>query len=168
MDLVTPSSGLLFWMTVVFGIVFFILAKFGFPVITGMVGKRTEHIRKSLEEAEKAAAKLEGVQDTCRKMLDDTRMEQAAMLEEARKASARMVEQAAAEAKKQAAHMISEARAQIEIQKQEALADVRNTVVEMAVAVSGKVLRDELEDSARQRELADRIIREMESDNGSL
>lgn len=168
MDLVTPSSGLLFWMTVVFGIVFFILAKFGFPVITGMVGKRNEHIRKSLEDAEKAAAKLEGMQETCRQMLDDTRLEQAAMLEQARKASARMVEEAGDEAKKQAAHMISEAQAQIEIRKQEALADISNTIVEMAVAVSEKVLRDELEDSARQRKLVDRIISEMEADNGSL
>ncbi len=164
MDLVTPSSGLLFWMTVIFGIVFFILAKFGFPVITGMVGKRTEHIRKSLEDAEKAAAELKAVQDTCQKMLDDTRLEQAAMLEQARKASARMVEEAGAEAKKQAAHMISEARARIEIQKQEALADVRNTVVEMAVAVSEKVLRAKLEDSGQQRELVDRIVGEIESD----
>ena len=37
MSLLTPDSGLLFWMVIVFGIVFVILAKYGFPVITRMV-----------------------------------------------------------------------------------------------------------------------------------
>ena len=33
MSLLTPDSGLLFWMIVSFGIVFVILSKYGFPVI---------------------------------------------------------------------------------------------------------------------------------------
>ena len=37
MDLMIPDSGLLFWMFISFAILFFILAKFGWPVITGMV-----------------------------------------------------------------------------------------------------------------------------------
>ena len=37
MSLITPDIGLIFWMVVIFGVVFFILAKFGFPVITTMV-----------------------------------------------------------------------------------------------------------------------------------
>ena len=40
MSLLTPDSGLLFWMVIVFGIVFVILAKYGFPVITRMVDER--------------------------------------------------------------------------------------------------------------------------------
>ena len=54
MSLVTPDAGLLFWMVIIFGIVFFILAKFGFPVITKMVNERTESIDKSLAMAEEA------------------------------------------------------------------------------------------------------------------
>ena len=48
MNLITPDTGLLFWMVLIFGIVFFILAKWGFPAITGMVDKRNEHISESL------------------------------------------------------------------------------------------------------------------------
>ena len=44
MSLVTPDFGLLFWMVVIFGIVFFLLAKFGFPIITGMVEGRNAKI----------------------------------------------------------------------------------------------------------------------------
>ena len=45
MGLLTPDPGLLFWMVVVFGIVFFLLAKFGFPVIIKMVDDRKAQAR---------------------------------------------------------------------------------------------------------------------------
>jgi cyclophilin family peptidyl-prolyl cis-trans isomerase len=40
MSLLTPDSGLLFWMIVSFGIVFVILSKYGFPVIIKAVEQR--------------------------------------------------------------------------------------------------------------------------------
>ena len=57
MSLITPDIGLLFWMVVIFGAVFFILAKWGFPVITRMVEKRSDYIRDSLAAAEKARSR---------------------------------------------------------------------------------------------------------------
>lgn len=62
MNLVTPDSGLIFWMTLIFAIVFVILAKFGFPVITGMVDKRQEKIEGSLRDAQKAREEVEHLQ----------------------------------------------------------------------------------------------------------
>lgn len=58
MSLVTPDFGLLFWMVLIFGIVFFLLAKFGFPVITRMVEGRNAHIKDSLEQAETARQRV--------------------------------------------------------------------------------------------------------------
>ena len=43
-SILTPDFGLLFWMLVAFIVVLIILAKFGFPVITGMVEQRKEFI----------------------------------------------------------------------------------------------------------------------------
>lgn len=40
MGLLQPESGLLFWMLLSFIVVFVILAKYGFPVITKMVEER--------------------------------------------------------------------------------------------------------------------------------
>ena len=51
MNLLLPDSGLIFWMALIFAIVFFVLAKFGFPVITGMVERRNARIADSLEAA---------------------------------------------------------------------------------------------------------------------
>ena len=66
MNLLLPDSGLIFWMTIIFAIVFFVLAKFGFPVITGMVEKRHKRIEYALEAArvaEEAIAHLNQEQE---------------------------------------------------------------------------------------------------------
>ena len=47
MGLLTPDPGLLFWMVITFGVVFFILAKYGFPVILKTVEDRKAYIFKS-------------------------------------------------------------------------------------------------------------------------
>ena len=54
MDLVTPSIGLMFWTTLVFAILLFLLAKFAWKPILGAVKAREEKINNALEAAEKA------------------------------------------------------------------------------------------------------------------
>ena len=56
MSLVTPDFGLIFWMTLIFGIVLFLLWKFGFPTITDMVEKRARRINDSLQKAAEVRA----------------------------------------------------------------------------------------------------------------
>ena len=72
MDLLIPDSGLLFWMTLVFIIVFIILWKFGFPAIIGMVIARKAFIDDSLKKAHEANEKLANIQKkvnpSCRKL----------------------------------------------------------------------------------------------------
>ena len=58
MNILLPDTGLLFWMTVIFAVVFFVLAKFGFPVITDMVEKRTKKIDDALAAAKQADESL--------------------------------------------------------------------------------------------------------------
>lgn len=62
MDLLIPNSGLLFWMTIVFLIVAFIVIKFGFPAIINMVNERKAYIDDSLRKAHEANEKLFGIQ----------------------------------------------------------------------------------------------------------
>ena len=62
MDLLIPSSGLLFWMSITFFVVLFILWKWGFPAITDMVRERNAFIDESLRKAQEANDKLANIQ----------------------------------------------------------------------------------------------------------
>ena len=77
MNLITPDTGLLFWMVVIFGLVFFLLWKFGCPIITDMVDKRNATIEKSLKDAHEIEARMGQMVEEHARMLDETRKEQA-------------------------------------------------------------------------------------------
>ena len=83
MSLITPDFGLIFWMVIIFGVLFFILTKFGFPIITGMVDKRAERITESIRKADEAEAKLAGLADEQQALIARARLEQSRILKEA-------------------------------------------------------------------------------------
>ena len=64
MSLLTPDSGLVFWMLLSFGIVVGILCKYGFPVILQAVETRKNYIAQSLEAAREAQVQREQLQAT--------------------------------------------------------------------------------------------------------
>ena len=83
MSLITPDFGLLVWMTLIFGIVFFVLAKWGFPMITGSVEKRAQRIGDSIKAAKEAEEKLRNLAEEQSRMIEETRQEQSRILKEA-------------------------------------------------------------------------------------
>ena len=163
MNLITPDTGLLFWMVLIFGIVFFILAKWGFPAITGMVDKRNEHISESLRLADEAPARMSRLAEEQEKLIAETRQEQGRILKEAAQARAEILAQAKEDAKAQTAEMVSKAREQIENERESALRDIRRQVALLSVDVAEKVLRSKLDSSVEQQKLIDRYVDESRS-----
>ena len=160
MSLITPDFGLLFWMTLIFGIVFFLLAKFGFPMITGMVDKRSERINASIAKAKEAEERLNALALEQEKMIQEARAEQARILKEASDAREQMVAGAREEARIEAEKMIEHAKVQIAAEKESALRDIRSKVTLLSVQVAEKIVRKELESSSEQRVLIDKLLDE--------
>lgn len=102
MSLITPDFGLLFWMTLIFGIVFFVLAKFGFPAITGMVEKRSGKIEDSLRKADEAEKKLASIAREQERLLEEAHLEQSRILKEASEAREKIISTAREEASREA------------------------------------------------------------------
>ena len=160
MNLITPDSGLVVWMTIIFAIVFFILAKFGFPVITSMVKKRNDKINDSLAAARLAEEKLATLAHQQQELMDKARAEQAALLKEAAAARDNLIAQARQQAKEEADKIIQAARLEIAAERETALNDVRSQVAEISVEVAEKVIRKTLLETGEQVELMDRFIDE--------
>lgn len=161
MDLMLPDSGLLFWMTIIFAIVFFILAKFGFPIITGMVEKRNKRIDDALSAARVAEEALERLSQEQERILSETRAEQAQMLQEAASQRDAMIAKAREDARLQADALIKEAKERINEEKEAALRDVRREVALMSISIAEKVVRKEMSSEKGQKEFIDRMVAEM-------
>ena len=80
-SILTPDPGLLVWMLAAFLVVFFVLAKFGFPAITNMVEKRKNFIDESLRKAHEASVRLENIKQESESILQEARDKQAAISE---------------------------------------------------------------------------------------
>ena len=117
MSLLTPDTGLLFWMMISFGIVVFILVKYGFPVILKMVDDRKAYIEESLKMAEKAREELESVRKESALIIEKAHKEQMRILQNASKAGEVLISEAQAQAKTEAADLIEDARMQIRNEK---------------------------------------------------
>ena len=160
MQLLMPDTGLLFWMVVIFGLVFFLLAKFGFPIITSMVEKRNSTIDKSLKDAREIEARMGQMVEEHARMLDEARKEQAQILREATDTRNKILATAKDEAREEAAKILAEARTEIEAEKEAALRDVRKEVAVLSVSIAEKILRKELSEDKEQREYIDRMVDE--------
>ena len=160
MNLVTPDAGLLFWMVVIFGLLFFLLWKFGFPVITSMVEKRNSTIEKSLKDAHEIEARMGQMVEEHARMLEEARKEQAQILRDATDTRNKILAQAKDEAREEAAKILAEARTEIEAEKEAALRDVRKEVAVLSVSIAEKILRKELSEDKEQREYIDRMVEE--------
>ena len=161
MDLLIPSTGLLFWMTITYLVVFFLLWKFGFPVITGMVQERQAFIDDSLRKAHEANERLANIQKEGESILQEAREKQAQILKEAAETRDAIVEKAQDKARQEGARLMEDARIAIEQEKKAAIADIRKQVATLSVEIAEKVLRQNLKDDKTQMDLIDRMLDEV-------
>mgnify|MGYP003426930437 FL=1 len=168
MDLLIPDSGLLFWMTLVFVIVFLILWKWGFPSIVKMVNDRKAYIDGSLKKAREANEKLANIQKEGELLLQQAREQQAKILKEASATRDAIVEKAQDKARDEGARIIADAKTEIQNEKQAAIRDIRNQVAELSVQIAEKILREKLSGDKEQNELIDRLLDEVSSTDNNV
>ncbi len=153
MDLVTPEIGLIFWTTVTFVILLFLLAKFAWKPILKAVKDREASIEDALKSADKAREEMQKLKSDNEQILRDARAERDGILKDAREISEKMVADAKAKATAEGNKVIEQAREQIENQKMAAITDLKNQVAKMSIDIAEKVIRKELSDKANQEAL---------------
>ena len=161
MSLLLPDTGLLFWMVIIFAIVFFILAKFGFPVITKMLDKRRDYIDSSLRLAREADEKMGRMMEEQSRMIAQAREEQHRILKEAAQARDNRVRKGQEQAQDEARKRLKEARVKIEAEKESVHREIRSQTAMLSVKVAEKVLRQQLSTDKAQIDLVYRMLDEV-------
>ena len=152
MDLVTPDIGLIFWTTVSFAILYFVLSKFAWKPILGAVNERQESIKDALSSAEKAKEEMENLKAANEKILNDAKLQRESLLKEAREIKSKIISEAEYEAKEKANKLIESAKAAIENEKAAAMKELKNTVVDLSFDIAEKLISKELDNKEKQLE----------------
>ena len=159
-----PDAGLLFWMLLAFGVVFFVLYKYGFPIITSMIDARKRYIDDALKGAKEANEKIADIEQQCSGLLEEARQKQVEILREATAVREQIIKEAREKADAETEKMIAEAKREIERQREDAMNAVREEAAKVAIAVAEKVLRRELTGEQRQQQYIDSLVDETRSE----
>ena len=149
MDLVTPDIGLIFWTTVSFAILYFILAKFAWKPILGAVNEREESIKDAAEKAKEEMVNLKADNE---KILNEAKLQRESLLKEAREIKSKIIADAESEATEKANKLVEAAKTAIENEKSAAMKELQNTVVDLSLNIAEKLLSKELDNKEKQLE----------------
>lgn len=158
--LITPGVGLLFWMTISFLVLLFILGKFGWPVIMRMIREREDLIQKSLDEAQIARNEMAQLKFSNDQLLKQAMEERDVILKEAHLQSERMMEETKLRALEESQRIVLSARDSINYEKLQALTELKNQIANFSIEIVEKVLEEELSN----KELDKKIIEKRVSD----
>lgn len=159
-SLVQPAFGLVFWMTLSFLTVLFILAKFAWKPILTSLREREQGIEDALNESKRMREEMGRMQASNEEMMRQAREEREHLLKEARDIRDREIADAKARAKAEADALLGRAREDIRNEKNAAITEMKNQVAELSIQIAERILKEKLGDAAVQKALVDKVMNE--------
>lgn len=149
MELVSPGIGLIFWMTLSFGLVVWLLGRFAWKPIMRGLRERENSIQEALSAADKAREEMKALQFSNEALLQEAKDERDAILKEGRKIREKILEDARIKANEEAERIIGTARESIQYEKMAAITELKNQVAQLSIDIASNILKEELKDKAR-------------------
>ncbi len=160
-SVIKPEVGLLFWTSVVFIAVWWLLGKFAFRPIQQALKDREGSIQDALDEATRAREEMANLKAENEMILVEAREERAKILKEAKDVKESMIGEAKVKAKEEAQKIVNSAKTEIENQKAAAMIDVKNQAGMMALEIAEKIIRKQLKGDQEQERYANSLVDEI-------
>ena len=148
---------------IVFAILFVLMRKFVVPSFEKTFAERTSAIEGGLAAAETKQAEADAKLAALEQQLADARHEAARIREEAREQGAAIVAEMREQAQAESTRIVEHGKTQIEAERQQAVVSLRGDVGRMSTELAGRIVGESLEDEARQRNIVERFLAELES-----
>ncbi len=161
---ILPEANELIWGAISFVILFVVLAKVGLPAVKKGMDARTEKIRDTLAEADRAKEEAQSILREYRSQLADAKGEAARIIDEARQTADKMRQDLNKKAEAEAAEIKQRAQEDIAAQASRTLADLQARVALLAVQLAEKVVEKNL-DADTNRELIESYIQQVGSNS---
>lgn len=160
MELLTPGFGLIFWTTLTFLLLVFLLAKFAWKPILNTINEREKSISEALEQAKKAREEMSTLHSEHEKLVREAKEQRDLILKEAKETRDKVIADAQNQAKKEASSILEKAFEDIKREQEQALKVLKQEVATMAVNAATVILKNELSDKAKSQALVDAYLKE--------
>jgi len=159
--LIKVIPGLMVWTIVCFAIVVFVLKRFAFGPVQGMIDERRKRIRQSIEEADRAREEARKLLEEHRALIGEARSDAEEILAEARKIAESQRARVREEAEADRQRRLEETQRQIDQATQSALGEIRREVANLSLLAAEKITRKSLTGPDQQR-LIDEALAEID------
>jgi F-type H+-transporting ATPase subunit b len=149
-----------------FLILLYLLNRFLFKPVLGRLDERSSKISKGLEDAEAAARDREQAKAEREAAVEEARKEAQAMIARANKIADDTRNEILGKAREEAEKVAARARDEIRAEKEQAMAELRGQVADLALAAAGKLVRSEM-DGQTQRRLVEEFLADVPARAGS-
>jgi F-type H+-transporting ATPase subunit b len=149
--LVSPDIGLMIWTLLVFGICFYVLAKFVFPRIAEALDRRQKAIEDSIDTANRVREEADQILAEYRERLAEARGQADEIVARARKTGEAAETEILADARTKREEMMEQTRRDIEAETRRAIQQIRAEVADLTVLATEKVTRKSLTDADHKR-----------------
>lgn len=161
MELVQPGIGLIFWMTLSFSILLWILAKFAWKPIMKGLKEREDTIEEALNAANRTKEEMKELKFSNEQLLKEAKEERDGILRDARHVKEDIIDKAREKANEEANRIVENAKDAIHNEKMAAITQMKNELASLSIEIAEKILKDELTDKERQKKLIDKLIKEV-------
>jgi len=145
------------WTLAIFVIVVFVLGKFAWGPVLGLLREREDFIHRSLSDAKRDRDEAEARLKAYATKLQTAQTEAMAILEQARRDSERLREELRQRAKAEADTMLKNAGQQIEMQTTRAVQQIRQEAVDLSVTIASKLLQRNISKEDNEKLIADAL-----------
>jgi F-type H+-transporting ATPase subunit b len=159
--LITPQFGLMFWTSVTFVLLLFLLAKVAWKPLLGALAAREKGIEDTIEGASRDRAEAEALLEQHRQLLLLARKERAEAVEAGRQDAERLKAEILDEAKRQRETLLKQSEMQVEAGLRQAKLELRTVAADLAIDAAGKLLAKSI-DGPTQRKLVEDYLSDLE------
>lgn len=161
MNLITPDFGLIFWQTVTFIIVLFILKKFAWEKILSTIKDREKTISEALNSAEKARLAIEQLKSNNEILIKEASIERDKILKDAMSTKKSIIESAKVEVEKFKSKTILDSKIAINREKEAAILYLRDYAADLSLRIAEKLLKRELKSDSVQKDLINNLLKNL-------
>ncbi|TVQ88921.1 MAG: ATP synthase F0 subunit B [Bacteroidetes bacterium] len=158
MELISPGIGLIFWMTLSFGLVLIILRRFAWKPILSTIRERELYIASSIRESKRIQRELAELDSTKEKLLLQAKDKAEEVIHHAKKEGEEIIRKAQQQAREEATKIIDAAKNSINAERKAAEREIRQQIVNLTVDMAKQLLEEEFSDENRKNQYVERLL----------
>lgn len=143
-----------------FAVLVFVLYKFGYKPIFNFLEERKNKIEQGINDAKKAAEKLEFIEQKEKEIIIQAKKEAKNILEQVKEQANKKYKTIIEQAKEDIGQMINQAKVNIQAKKAEALKEIKKEIGSLVIQALEKILEEKI-DEKKDQEIIKKTIQKL-------